>query len=154
MAFATDVLAGLAVSARFDSATILTTATIDNVSLTGSPVLQGRTVGFVDAQGTDSLAGGTYTISAAGAQIGGTEDECHFVAAPVSGDFTLVARVLTQSGGNAAAQAGVMVRESANYRTRNVYLGSVANAGVEFIYRTTGVTTAYGSRTSPWPMVC
>ncbi len=145
LALADEVLAGLAVSARADSATNLTTATFDNVALTGSPTLQGRTVGFVNAQGSDTLSAGTYTVSAAGAQIGSTEDECHFVAAPVTGDFTLVARVLTQSGGASNAQAGVMVRESSNYRTRSVYIGSVANSGVEFIYRNTGVTTAYGA---------
>ncbi|GEP42188.1 Calx-beta domain-containing protein [Brevifollis gellanilyticus] len=145
MALAPEVLAGLAVSARSDSATNLTTATFDNVSLSGSPGLLGRTVGFVNAQGTDTLTTGTYTVSAAGAQIGSTEDECHFVAAPVSGDFTLIARVLTQTGGASNAQAGVMVRETANYRTRSLYLGSVANSGVEFIYRTTSVTTGYGA---------
>lgn len=143
MALAPGVLAGLAVSARNDS--LVATATFDNVSLTGSPTLVGRTVGFVNTQGTDNVAGGLWTVSAAGAQIGGTEDECHFVAAPVSGDFTLVARVLTQSGGNSNAQAGVMVRETANFRGRSLYLGSVANAGAEFIVRDSSVTNAFGA---------
>jgi len=145
MALAPDVLAGLAVCSKNDTATTLTTATFDNVSLTGSPTLLGRTVGFVNAQGTDNLNVGVYTLSAAGSQIGGTEDEGHFVSAPVSGDFTLIARVLTQTGGASNAQAGIMVRESANYRTRCLYLGSVANSGLEFIYRNTGVTTGYGA---------
>lgn len=142
MALATEVLAGLAVSARSDGS--LSTATFDNVSLTGSPVLVGRTVGYVNAQGTDSLAGGVYTVNGSGAAVGSAEDECHFVAAPVTGDFTLVARVLTQSGGAANAQAGVMVRESAAYRTRSLYHGSVANAGTEFICRNSTVTNAFG----------
>jgi Calx-beta domain/PKD domain len=144
MAFGPQTLAGLAVSARNDNTT-LTTATFDNVSLTGSPPFAGRTVGFVNAQGTDSGAGGTYTLTAAGSQIGGGEDECHFLAAPVTGDFSLVARVLSQSGGNANAQAGVMVRDSANFRTRSLYIGSVANSGAEFIYRNSSVTTAFGT---------
>ncbi len=143
MALAPGVLAGLAVSARNDN--LVTTATFDNVSLNGSPTLEGRTVGFVNTQGSDSLASGTYTVTAAGTQIGGTEDECHFVAAPVSGDFTLIARVLSQSGGNANAQAGVMVRENANFRVRSLYVGSVANAGTEFISRDSSVSTGFGS---------
>ncbi len=143
MALSTEVLAGLAVSARNDST--VTTATFDSVSLTGSPTLLGRTVGYVNTEGSDSVAGGTYTIAASGAQIGGSEDECHFVAAPVTGNFTLIARVLTQSGGNANAQAGVMVRESGGFRVRNLYLGSVANAGSEFITRESSITNAFGS---------
>ena len=143
MALAPSLLAGLAVSARDDNK--VETATFDNVSLTGNPALVGRTVGFVNTQGTDSLAGGIYTVNAAGSQIGGSEDECHFVSAPVSGDFTLVARVLSQTGGATNMQAGVMVRESTNYRVRSLYMGSVANAGTEFISRSTSVSTAFGS---------
>ncbi len=142
MALSTEVFAGLAVSAKSDG--LLSTATFDNVTLTGSPTLEGRTVGFVNAQGTDSVTSGVYTVIGSGAGITGTEDECHFVAATVTGDFTLTARVLTQAGGAAAAQAGVMARETPSYRARSIYLGSVANAGVEFIYRNSTVTTAFG----------
>ena len=142
MALSTEVLAGLAVSARSDGT--LSTATFDNVSLTGSPVLLGRTVGYVNAQGSDSLTGGVYTVIGSGSQIGGSEDECHFAAAPATGDFTFVARVLTQSGGNSNAQAGVMVRENGTYRVRSLYFGSVANAGTEFIWRNTSITNAFG----------
>ena len=138
-----EVLAGLAVSARSDG--LLSTATFDNMTLTGSPVtLQGRTVGFVNAQGSDSLSAGVYTVTGSGAAIGGTEDECHFVAAPITGDFLLTARVLTQSGGASNAQAGVMIRETGNYRCRSLYTGMVANASQEFIYRTSTVTNALG----------
>ena len=138
-----QLLAGLAVSARSDG--LLSTATFDNVTLTGPAfTLQGRTVGYVNAQGSDSLNAGVYTVTGSGAAIGGTEDECHFVAAPVTGDFVLTARVLTQSGGASNAQAGVMIRESGNYRCRNLYTGMVANANQEFIYRNSTVTNALG----------
>jgi regulation of enolase protein 1 (concanavalin A-like superfamily) len=140
----TKIQAGLAVSARTDG--LLETATFDNVSIDSVPTLSlvGRTIGFVNAQGSDALSGGTYTIIGSGAQIGGTEDECHFVAMPVTGDFTLKARVLTQSGGNATAQAGVMIRETNTYRCRSLYMGVVENGLSEFIYRNTTVTTAFG----------
>ncbi|WP_395738871.1 Calx-beta domain-containing protein [Prosthecobacter sp.] len=138
------VQAGLAVSARSDGT--LETAVFDNVSIStvASPSLVGRTIGFVNAQGSDALSGGVYTVIGSGAQIGGTEDECHFVAMPVTGDFTLVARVLSQSGGAANAQAGVMIRESNTYRCRSVYMGLVENALGEFISRSSTVTTAFG----------
>ncbi len=143
MALSSEVLAGLAVSAKTDGS--LSSATFDNFALTGSPTLQGRTIGFVNAQGSDSLASGVYTVAGSGAAIGGTEDECHFLAAPVSGDFTLTARVLTQSGGATAAQAGLMIRETPSHRARALYLGSIANAGLELLCRTGTVTTAFGA---------
>jgi len=140
-----DLLAGLAVSAKSDGT--LSTALFDNVSLNGvnSPQIVGRTVGYVNAQGSDSFNAGIYTVNGSGAQIGSTNDECHFVAAPVNGDFTLVARVISQSGGATTAQAGVMVRELYNYRARSAYAGLVANAMNEFIYRNSTVTNAFGA---------
>jgi len=50
--------------------------------------------------------------------------------------------VLTQAGGAVNAQAGVMVRELPGFRSRSLYMGTVANAGVEFIYRNSTVTNA------------
>jgi regulation of enolase protein 1 (concanavalin A-like superfamily) len=140
----TKLQAGLAVSARSDG--LLQTATFDNVTISTVPALSlvGRTIGFVNAQGADALNSGVYTVSGSGSQIGGTEDECHFVAMPVTGDFTLTARVLSQSGGAVNAQAGVMIRESNTYRCRSLYVGQVANSLCEFIYRNTTVTTAFG----------
>ena len=140
----TRLQAGLAVSARSDG--LLETAAFDNVSISTVPTLNlvGRTIGFVNAQGSDSLSGGVYTIIGSGAQIGGTEDECHFAAMPVTGDFTLTARVVSQSGGAVNAQAGVMIRESNTYRCRSLYVGLIENGLCEFIYRNTTVTTAYG----------
>lgn len=140
---APELLVGLAVSARSDG--LLSTATFDNVALTGSTLaLQGRTVGFVNAQGSDSVTAGVYTVTGSGAAIGGTEDECHFLAMPKTGDFTFTARVLTQSGGASNAQAGVMVRENGNYRCRSFYSGFVASGSQEFIYRNSTVTNALG----------
>jgi hypothetical protein len=138
-----DVQAGLAVSARSDGT--LTTATFDNVTLNGVPSgFTGRTIGYVNAQGSDSLSSGIYTVTGSGAQIGGTEDECHFLATTVTGDFDLIARVLSQTGGATTAQAGVMARELHNYRSLSAYSGLIANAQHEFVSRSTSVTNAYG----------
>jgi hypothetical protein len=61
----------------------------------------------------------------------------------VSGDFTLTARVISQTGGATSAQAGVMARELYNYRARSAFVGLVANSMSEFIYRKSTVTNAY-----------
>ncbi|MCB1274991.1 Calx-beta domain-containing protein [Prosthecobacter sp.] len=140
-----DVQAGLAVSSRSNGT--LSTAIFDNVTINNVPAsgLTGRTIGFVNAQGSDSLDAGTYTVSGSGAAIGGTGDACHFVATTLTGDFNLVARVISQTGGATTAQAGVMVRDNHGYRAMSAYHGVVANARTEFIYRNSTVTNAFGT---------
>ena len=140
-----DVQAGLAVCARSDGQ--LTTATFDNVTFDGVPAsgLTGRTVGYVDAQGSNSLAGGVYTVTGSGSLIGNTEDECHFVATTKLGDFTLVARVLSQSGGASNAQAGLMVRATNHRQSLAFYVGTAANALTEMMSRTSPADTALGT---------
>lgn len=145
MALPAEVFVGFAVSAKADGQ--LSTATFDNISLTpGSlPALQGRTVGFVDAQGSDSNMSGVQTVTGSGAGIMGTQDECHFAAAPIIGDFTLTARVASHSGGAPTAQAGIMIRETTGYRSRMTYVGSILGSNLEFITRLTTVTNSFAT---------
>ena len=144
IAFGTKVLAGLAVSAQGDGQ--LSTATFDNVTINGSPFTSqgGRTIGFVDAQGSDSVNAGLWTVTGSGSGIGGT-DEAHFPSTEVSGDFTIIARVLSLTGGGASAQAGVMVRDDRTHYARAVHTGWVKNNTVEQRYRLQSNTTAFGS---------
>ncbi len=55
---------------------------------------------------------GTFTMSAAGADIWGAGDEFRYAYKQLNGDGTIVARVNNVSWSNAWAKAGVMVRES------------------------------------------
>ena len=146
MAMPTELIAGLAVSSRSDGT--LSTAVFDHVTFSVPPPgpLQGRTVGFVNEQGSDSVAGGVYTVIGSGAGLNASsQDECHFVAAPISGNFTLTARVVSQSGGAAAQEAGVMIRESANYRSRMIHSGVQGTSGFEMIARASTITDAFGA---------
>lgn len=138
-------LAGLAVSAQSDGT--IATATFDNVSLTGvgAEGLQGRTVGFVNAQGNEGFDGTTWTVNGSGAGVTGSSDEAHFAAAEVSGDFTLIGRVTSLSGGGTGAQAGVMMRHTRDGYSRMVHTGFVKSGSMERRYRSQGVTTAFGS---------
>ena len=144
IAFGPKVLAGLAVSAQGDGQ--LSTATFDNVTINGSPFTSqgGRTIGFVDAQGSDSVNAGLWTVTGSGGGIGGN-DEAHFPSTEVSGDFTVIARVLSLTGGGGSAQAGVMVRDDRTHYARAVHTGWVKNNTVEQRYRLHSNTTAFGS---------
>ncbi|MDZ4405261.1 Calx-beta domain-containing protein [Prosthecobacter sp.] len=145
IAFAPKVLAGLAVSAVGDGQ--ISTATFDNFTLGGSPVteLGGRTIGFVNEQGGESLAGSVWTVNGSGAGIGGSNDEAHFPSMEVTGDFTLAARITSLTGGGTNAQAGIMVRDDRTHYARAVHTGWVKNNTLEQRYRLQSNTTAFGS---------
>ncbi len=145
LALGTSALAGLMVSAASDGT--IATATYDNVTINSVPqtALQGRTVGFVNEQGSESLAGGVWTVNASGNAITGTNDEGYFVAREVSGDFTLIARVTSLTGGAAAAQAGVAVRHTRDGYSRHMHTGWVKSGSTEQRYRLQSFTNASGS---------
>jgi regulation of enolase protein 1 (concanavalin A-like superfamily) len=144
LVFGPEVLAGLGVSAQVEGQ--LTTATIDNVTLTPGPLplLLGRTVGFTATQGEDELAGGVYTITASADGFNGTSDDGHFVSAPVTGDFTLSARITSLTGNATSPQAGVLVRENTGRRARSAFLGGVPGAAPQLIWRNSTLTLANG----------
>jgi len=67
-------------------------------------------IGLVGLTGSATYANGVFTVKGAGNQIGGTADAFHFVYQPLSGDGTIVARVVSTDSG--FVQAGGMIRET------------------------------------------
>lgn len=149
----TNVYIGLAVSSNDSNNNSLVTATFDNVSVTATPWAPpsapwlDQDVGSVGVPGNASYANGVFTVSGAGTNIYGTADGMHFVYQPLSGDGTILARVLSLQGmqSGVSAKAGVMIRETLN---ANSTQGSAAyltgNPLVELLWRaTTGGSTSY-----------
>jgi hypothetical protein len=104
--------------------------------------------GWSDADvGTPSIAGsasystGVFTIKGSGADIYGTADQFHFAYESVSGDQTIIDRVVSQTGANAWAKSGVMIRESTAAGASYVGLYVTPGNGVSMQYRNgTGVS--------------
>jgi len=101
-------------------------------------------VGSVGVLGSASYANGVFTVKGAGAQIYGTADAFHFVYQPLSGDGTIVARLVSLQGGSGYVSPGVMIRETLNAGATNA--GSVDWAGYRGIYFE--VRTSTGGSTS------
>jgi RHS repeat-associated protein len=76
-------------------------------------------VGTVGLTGSATFANGVFTVSGAGSQIYGTADSFHFAYEQVSGDATILARVVSVQGGSGYVAAGVMVRETLNTGSTN-----------------------------------
>ena len=67
-------------------------------------------LGSVVATGTATFANGVYTVTGSGNGMSQASDNLHFVYQPLSGDGSIVARLVSSPGG----EAGVMIRETLN----------------------------------------
>lgn len=93
-------------------------------------------VGAVGQFGSATFVNGVYTVKGSGTGVvGTTADQFHFVYQPLSGDGTIVARVLSVQGG-ASPEAGVMIRETLTPGATNAFPSSYGSY-VLFIRRTT-----------------
>jgi phosphatidylserine/phosphatidylglycerophosphate/cardiolipin synthase-like enzyme/regulation of enolase protein 1 (concanavalin A-like superfamily) len=112
-------------------------------------------VGATGAQGTASAAGGTFTVTGAGADVWGTADAFHYAYRPLNGDGSITARVATIEAVNAWTKAGVMIRGSLSPSSAHGFMLVAASAskGVPFQRRTsdgnTSVSTAGPQATAP-----
>jgi subtilase family serine protease len=116
-------------------------------------------VGSVGVPGTATYTSGVFTVNGAGAQIYSTADAFHFVYQPLTGDGTVIARVVSMEGELNFAAAGVMIRNTLDAGSANAKTAEWPfYDGIFFDVRTTegGNTTEPGnlSVTLPyWVMV-
>jgi hypothetical protein len=76
---------------------------------------------------------GTITLSAAGADIGGTSDEFRYAFKKLTGDGSIVVRVDSLTNTNTAAKAGVVIRETLDPGSR--YAGVVITPGSGVLFQ-------------------
>jgi regulation of enolase protein 1 (concanavalin A-like superfamily) len=110
-------------------------------------------IGSVGVAGSASYKNGTFTVTGAGqGTFYSSSDGFHFVYQPLSGDGTIVARVVNLQG-SSAAQAGIMVRETLDPGANHVFLFDYSSAIWMTERTTTGASTSYqslGSATLPY----
>src|SRR6266404_3620009 len=102
-------------------------------------------IGAAAITGNANFANGVFTVSASGQGVYNSSDILNFVYQPLSGDGSIVARVVSSSA--YTPQAGVMIRETfdpgskeavAQYSPNQSYLFSRATAGTMPAYQTDG----------------
>jgi RHS repeat-associated protein len=114
-------------------------------TVTSNPLPTGwldRDVGQVGVAGTASYSAGVFTVQGAGNTLNVSADGFHFVYQPLSGDGTIVARVV--STGYAYAQAGAMIRETLNAGSNHFFMADYAGTIYDFYRATTGSASSYG----------
>ena len=75
---------------------------------------------------------GTFTMTASGANIWGTADECHYAFKTLTGPGSIVARVNSIENTNPWAKAGVMIRETLEAGSKNAFAFVTPENGVAF----------------------
>jgi len=110
-------------------------------------------VGSTGLAGSAGYANGTFTVAGAGqGTFFNSADGFHFVYQPLSGDGTVVARVVSLQG-SSAAQAGIMIRETLDAGANHVYLFDYSSAIWMTERTSTGASSTYqsmGSATLPY----
>ena len=107
----------------------------------GSPGLPSgwltQDVGATPIGGSASYSGGTFSVSASGADIWGTSDAFRFTYQSMNGDGAIVARVSSVSGSEAWAKAGVMIRAGLDPGAAHASMFASLGKGAAFQRRTT-----------------
>ena len=94
-------------------------------------------VGNPAISGAATFNGGTFSVSGAGSDVGGSSDQFTFVHRQVPGDTTFVARVASLQNVNGWSKAGVMIRESLAAGSKNAFAYVTPSHGLTFQRRTT-----------------
>jgi regulation of enolase protein 1 (concanavalin A-like superfamily) len=102
-------------------------------------------VGSVGLAGSAGYANGTFTVAGAGlGTFFANSDGIHYVYQPLTGDGTMVARLVSLQG-SASAQAGIMIRETLNAGANHVYLFNYSSANWMTERTSTGASSSYQS---------
>jgi regulation of enolase protein 1 (concanavalin A-like superfamily) len=113
-------------------------ATLSQVKATSLALPTGQQaidIGAPSIAGSSSYRNGVYTITAAGADIGGTSDQFRFVYQQASGDLNIVARVSSLERIRSWTKAGVMVRETLAANSRHAMALMSGTRGYSFQWR-------------------
>jgi len=142
-------------SARQRIKKALAVAAVSVVWIAGGALHAALPAGWNDADvGSPAIAGsalysnGVWTVAGGGAGITSARDQFNFLTNSLSGDGALIARVVSQTGTDPGAQAGIMIRNDISSNAPEVSLLLTPGNGIIFCYRNiVGGTTTQLSAT-------
>jgi uncharacterized repeat protein (TIGR01451 family) len=140
----------------------VSTAAFDNVQVTGavtppppgplpSPWLDSD-IGSPALAGSGGYTSGVFSVTGAGADIWGTNDQFNYVYQPLSGNGngTIVARLTSESNTSSSAKAGVMIKQSTTSGSNYIAIESGPGGTVKVQYDFNGES---GSSSYTFPNV-
>jgi len=94
-------------------------------------------IGNVGVSGGATFLNGNFNLLASGSDIWETADAFHFTSKPLTGNGTLIARVVSMQYTDPWAKAGVMLRENNAPGAKYVFMGLTGQGGSTLQFRTT-----------------
>ncbi|UCE49318.1 MAG: LamG domain-containing protein [Phycisphaerales bacterium] len=88
---------------------------------------------------------GTFTLTAAGADVWGTADQFHFAYKTLTGPGSIIARVDSVQNTHPWAKAGVMIRETLDPGSKHAFAVVSGASGVAFQGRTDTGSSSFGT---------
>ncbi|HET6931790.1 MAG TPA: hypothetical protein VFI45_15795, partial [Candidatus Acidoferrum sp.] len=136
-------------STLINSTTLSLTVSVPPPGPLPSPWVDGD-IGVTGQVGSAGYTNGTFTVNGAGAQVYGTVDGFNFVYQPLTGDGSIVARVVSWQGTvQPFATAGVMIRNTLDPSAANAKTADWLNyKGIYFDVRPTASAGTNESATS------
>ena len=101
------------------------------------PPWQTQDIGAVGIAGSALYGNGVFSVTGAGGDIQGTADAFRFTYMTVSGDCTIIARVVSVQNIDPWSKAGVMIRASLDPGATNAFIAVTPGNGVTWQYRLT-----------------
>jgi hypothetical protein len=104
--------------------------------------------------GSQSLSGGTWTVTGGGSDITGTSDQFHFLYRSMAGDGSASAHGVSQTAPSTNAKAGVMLRQTLDAGSPYYALLASPGTGIKVQVRTVqgGTTTKLANPTGAMPV--
>ena len=99
---------------------------------------QDSDIGAVGVVGNATYSSATFTVEGSGNCICSTGDAMHFAYQPLSGDGTIVARVVSSTGG----EPGIIIRESLNADATSAFMFSQSSYMNFYLRWSTGASMA------------
>ena len=92
-------------------------------------------VGSVRLPGSFSFANGVFTVKGSGADIWGTADAFNYLYQPISGNKSIVARILSVQNVNAWTKTGIMLRSTLDPSSNHVSIFVTPGKGIALQWR-------------------
>jgi len=105
-------------------------------------------IGSVGVAGGVGFSNGVFTARGSGADIWNTADAFRFVYVPVTGNCTIVARVVSVQNVDAWSKAGVMIRASTEAGSPHAFVAVTPGNGVAWQYRSTTNGGSFNNNTT------
>ncbi len=86
-------------------------------------------IGSTGVRGSATYSSGTFTVTGAGPMIYGSSDSFHFAYLPLSGDGTIVARIVSLTGPAGYITAGAMIRNTPDPASMNLKMAEWPSYG-------------------------